>query len=58
MRGPLFKWFGSKWLYSQTLPYTEYPTIIEPFAGSAAWVQDVVREALAALEASKGRDSK
>lgn len=34
MKGPLFKWFGSKWLSSKTLPKPNYPTIIEPFGGA------------------------
>ncbi len=37
MTGPLFKWFGSKWLSSKTLPKPEYETIIEPFAGGAGY---------------------
>ena len=35
--GPLFKWFGSKWLSSKTLPYPAYDLIIEPFAGGAGY---------------------
>lgn len=35
--GPLFKWFGSKWLSSKTLPFPKYDTIIEPFAGGAGY---------------------
>ena len=35
--GPLFKWFGSKWLSSKTLPAPIYDTIVEPFAGSAGY---------------------
>jgi hypothetical protein len=35
--GPLFKWFGSKWLSSKKLPPPEYDTIIEPFAGGAGY---------------------
>ena len=35
--GPLFKWFGSKWLSSRLLPPPEYAQIIEPFAGSAGY---------------------
>ena len=35
--GPLFKWFGSKWLSSKRLPPPEYDTIVEPFAGSAGY---------------------
>jgi len=35
--GPLFKWFGSKWLSSATLPPPKYGSIVEPFAGGAAY---------------------
>lgn len=35
--GPLFKWFGSKWLSSRLLPPPEYDTVVEPFAGSAGY---------------------
>jgi len=35
--GPLFKWFGSKWLSSRQLPQPKYNTIIEPFAGGAGY---------------------
>ena len=35
--GPLFKWFGSKWLSARLLPPPTYPTIVEPFAGSAGY---------------------
>ena len=35
--GPLFKWFGSKWLSSRLLPPPEYDQIVEPFAGSAGY---------------------
>lgn len=35
--GPLFKWFGSKWLSSKTLPNPRHDVIIEPFAGSAGY---------------------
>jgi len=35
--GPLFKWFGSKWLSSKTLPPPNFPDIVEPFAGSAGY---------------------
>lgn len=35
--GPLFKWFGSKWLSSKTLPHPEYDAICEPFAGGAGY---------------------
>ena len=35
--GPLFKWFGSKWLSSRLYPPPEYDTIFEPFAGSAGY---------------------
>ena len=35
--GPLFKWFGSKWLSSKILPIPKYDSIIEPFAGGAGY---------------------
>jgi len=35
--GPLFRWFGSKWLSSKKLPPPQHDTIIEPFAGSAGY---------------------
>jgi hypothetical protein len=35
--GPLFKWFGSKWLASKLYPLPEHDTIFEPFAGSAGY---------------------
>lgn len=35
--GPLFKWFGSKWLSSKTLPKPKFETIVEPFAGGAGY---------------------
>jgi hypothetical protein len=35
--GPLFKWFGSKWLSSKTLPAPIHDTIVEPFAGGAGY---------------------
>lgn len=35
--GPLFKWFGSKWLSSKILPEPQCDTIIEPFAGGAGY---------------------
>jgi site-specific DNA-adenine methylase len=35
--GPLFKWFGSKWNASKHYPEPAYETLIEPFAGSAAY---------------------
>ena len=35
--GPLFKWFGSKWLASTLYPPPEHDTIFEPFAGSAGY---------------------
>ena len=35
--GPLFKWFGSKWLASKHYPAPEHDTIFEPFAGSAGY---------------------
>ena len=37
MTGPLFKWFGSKWLSAKTLPPPIHDSIIEPFAGSAGY---------------------
>jgi hypothetical protein len=35
--GPLFKWFGSKWLSAKQLPPPTQELIIEPFAGSAGY---------------------
>jgi hypothetical protein len=35
--GPLFKWFGSKWLASKLYPLPEHDTIFEPYAGSAGY---------------------
>lgn len=35
--GPLFKWFGSKWLSSRKYPTPEEDSIFEPFAGSASF---------------------
>lgn len=35
--GPLFKWFGSKWLASKLYPAPEHDVIFEPFAGSAGY---------------------
>ena len=35
--GPLFKWFGSKWLSSRLYPPPEHDDIFEPFAGSAGY---------------------
>jgi len=35
--GPLFKWFGSKWLSSKLYPAPERDVIFEPFAGSAGY---------------------
>lgn len=37
MKGPLFKWFGSKWLSSKLYPPPEHDVIFEPFAGSAGY---------------------
>lgn len=34
--GPLFKWFGSKWLSSRLLPKPKFG-IVEPFAGGAGY---------------------
>ena len=35
--GPLFKWFGSKWLSSRIYPSPEHDVIFEPYAGSAGY---------------------
>ena len=35
--GPLFKWFGSKWLSSKLLLPPQHDVIVEPFAGSAGY---------------------
>lgn len=35
--GPLFKWFGSKWLSSKIYPAPEHDIVLEPFAGSAGY---------------------
>ncbi len=35
--GPLFKWFGSKWLSSRLLPEPQHNLIVEPYAGSAGY---------------------
>jgi hypothetical protein len=35
--GPLFKWFGSKWLSSKTLPKPNHTSIVEPYAGGAGY---------------------
>ncbi len=35
--GPLFKWFGAKWQASKYYPRPKYPSILEPFAGSACY---------------------
>lgn len=35
--GPLFKWFGSKWLSSKKLPAPLHDQIVEPFAGGAGY---------------------
>lgn len=35
--GPLFKWFGAKWNASKHYPIPTYDTILEPYAGSAAY---------------------
>lgn len=37
MPGPLFKWFGSKWLSSKLLPAPTHDVIVEPFAGGAGY---------------------
>lgn len=36
-KGPLFKWFGSKWLGSKYYPGPHSSKIIEPFAGGAGY---------------------
>lgn len=35
--GPLFKWFGSKWMSSRLLPVPIFDHVIEPFAGGAGY---------------------
>lgn len=35
--GPMFKWFGSKWLSAKRYPKPEHNKIIEPFAGGAGY---------------------
>jgi hypothetical protein len=35
--GPLFKWFGSKWLSSRLLPPPTHSLIVEPFAGGVGY---------------------
>jgi hypothetical protein len=35
--GPLFKWFGSKWLASKHYPAPQHDVIFEPYAGSAGY---------------------
>lgn len=37
MIGPLFKWFGSKWMSAKTLPPPVCDVIVEPFAGGAGY---------------------
>jgi hypothetical protein len=37
MKGPLFKWFGSKWMASKHYPKPQCDLIVEPFAGSAGY---------------------
>ena len=37
LSGPLFKWFGSKWLSSRLLPEPRHDVIVEPFAGGAGY---------------------
>ena len=37
VKGPLFKWFGSKWLASKHYPNPIGTKIIEPFAGGAGY---------------------
>jgi hypothetical protein len=41
MTGPLFKWFGSKWL-SSSLSVPHYETIFEPFAGGAGYSSAII----------------
>lgn len=35
--GPLFKWFGSKWLSGKKLPAPEHSHIVEPFGGGGGY---------------------
>lgn len=45
--GPLFKWFGSKWLASRLYPQPQHNQIFEPFAGSAGYsLRHVEREVI------------
>lgn len=37
VKGPLFKWFGSKWLASKLYPPPEHNIVFEPYAGSAGY---------------------
>lgn len=37
IRGPLFKWFGSKWLAAKKYPAPFHDHIFEPYAGSAGY---------------------
>lgn len=37
LSGPLFKWFGSKWLSSRLLPAPLHSTVVEPYAGGAGY---------------------
>lgn len=37
VRGPLFKWFGSKWLGSKYYPAPHSSKVVEPFAGGAGY---------------------
>lgn len=37
IRGPLFKWFGSKWMASRYYPAPHSDSIIEPFGGAAGY---------------------
>lgn len=41
---PLFKWFGSKWQSAKRYPAPLYPTIFEPFAGSAGYSLNYVEK--------------
>ncbi len=35
--GPLFRWFGSKWLSAKHYPYPEHDAVVEPYAGGAGY---------------------
>lgn len=53
MTGPLFKWFGSKWLSSKTLPQPQHPLIVEPFAGGAGYSLRHAAHAVCLVEADE-----